>query len=179
MTSERKTGIILSSDFIMEMTMRKTTAVAMGLFCFSAPQASSQTVESSESVKADSGLRFLESGADRAGVKAPSAVRAAAATPRDSGLSASRGSLHKAESPDVPVPAVAADDQKKTAESSSWSTRQIVGTIAGAIGGAALGLPAIGSGIPLLIAIPGAGLVILAGAGIGYGIVTLAKHLRA
>jgi len=147
--------------------------VTMGLLCSISPKASSQVVKanSSESAKAESGLRFLESGKGQAAVQAPSAVRASAATSHDSGLALS--SVSKKTTANIQVPAPAAG---KTVVEPSLSKGQIAGLVVGGVAGAVVGVPAIGSGIPLAIAFLIAGTVIAVGAGIGYGIVTLAER---
>lgn len=156
--------------------MRRIAVVAMGLLCLIAPGASSQIVaaRSSESAKADSGLRFLEIGKGQARVQEPPAVRAAASAAHASGLAASPASKRTAASKEIPAPAVATS-MRKEAEGSSRSKGKIGGAIVGGITAAVFGLPAIGSGIPVAAAVVAAGAVIAVGAGIGYGIAALAE----
>ncbi|OGR95009.1 MAG: hypothetical protein A2V88_10015 [Elusimicrobia bacterium RBG_16_66_12] len=130
---------------------------------------------SSESSKADSGLRFLESGKGQAGVQEPPAVRAGASASHASGLAASPDSKRTTASKEIPAPAVATS-MRKEAERSAWSKAKIVSAICGGVAGAVVGLPAIGSGIPVAAAVLAAGTIAATGVVIGYGIAALAER---
>lgn len=152
--------------------MRIVAIMTMGLLCSISPKASSQVVaaKSSESAKADSGLRFLEAGNGQSAVREPSAVRADAATSHDSGLVKTRYSKEMFQHKNVPPPSAA-----QTPEGSSLSKGQVAGLVVGGVAGAVVGAPAIGSGIPVAIAVTVALAIVAVGAGIGYGIATLAE----
>ena len=153
--------------------MKNSMLVAAGLLCLVTVGASAKGLES---VKIESGVKFSEAEADPAQVGETSPVdgsRFAGSTSEPVGLqSPVKQKLGRGK--EVPAPAVAAQE---VGDASLWRKAKIAGALFGVAGGAAAGLPAIGSGLPLLVAFPVAGLIIIAGAGIGYGAVVLAQRL--
>lgn len=154
--------------------MKGTLVIATALISLMASWADA---ESLESAKTGSGLRFSESGGGASNA-VDSMPRESAGVSRSAaqslGLAVPKAAERETGFKPVSAPRVVVASPEK-GERSFWDKAKIGGAVVGGAAGAVVGLPAIGSGIPLLIAFPVAGLVIAAGAGIGYGTVALVQ----
>ncbi len=132
-----------------------------------------------ESAKTDSGLKFLESKSEQAGKQEPAPVLGKDSALSASKLAASLMAAPKGEARLVPAPTADYKEAIKSPEDPQLQSNLKLASkgmaVLGGIAGAVVGLPAIGSGMPLLIAFPVAGVIIVAGAAIGYGSVALGQ----
>lgn len=156
--------------------MKTTFLMSVGLLCLTASGVGAETLESA---KVGSGLRFSESGGGigKGGDAIPREGAGSSGSAAEIlGLSTPRLAKRDGDSKPVPAPLPAAA-MRESGGRTFWDKAKIGGAVVGGAAGAAFGLALFGPWTPLPVALSAAGLLLVAGGTIGYGIVAVVQSL--